>query len=234
VARAATLPAPGGAEEGPAAPVDLARALAAAVERMTADEREEAAHVLRQSGLFASGAMGGWSPATERDLLDRLGADEQESPSAERVALALAEAAAFVASTDKLARKTWRELSGGMAGLPKDELGVSIRRFATGDDDISRSQLAEQLEDIRSLIAALIASIGAVGGRLGDDLTRRLSPSAIEALARQDKRWHEVGTEAACWRRYKEVAATLDEAEIEREIKQLIVDGTRKYRHGIG
>jgi hypothetical protein len=53
-------------------------------------------------------------------------------------------------------------------------------------------------------------------------------------MARQDKRWHEVGTEAACWRRYKEVAATLDEAEIEREIKQLIVDGTKKYRHGIG
>ncbi len=233
MARAARPPedAGAGAEQSP---VELARALAAMAPRMTPDEREAAARELRQSGLFAAGGPGGWSPQAENDLLERIGAPEDAALDADRVAGALAETAAFVGSVDRLVCKTWRELSGGAAGLPRDELALGVRRYATGDTDISRSQLAEQLEGIRSLIAALIASVGAVGRRLGDDLNQRLGPAAIEAIARQDKRWHEMGVDSACWRRYKEVAATLEETEIEREIKQLIVDGAKKYRHGTG
>jgi hypothetical protein len=55
----------------------------------------------------------------------------------------------------------------------------------------------------------------------------RFSPLAIEDIARTEKKWSE-SLEAACWRKYRELAADSSVATIEKELRDTIAKSTEE------
>jgi hypothetical protein len=242
-ARTTPLPEdePVGAPPATASATRLAESLIAAYAEADPDERDRVWTVLARAGLGPDGAV-----RLGEDVLasvrEAAGMPEGSALEPERAGVIAAELVAFARRLDGLLQTTWRELSAGGGGsaaggvaageLPREPLDRQIAGYLAGGEAVSRAQVTARLEAVRGLAGALIAAIGGLNHELADRLHARLSPSKIEQLARQDKRWHEIGTEPACWRRYRDVAATLDEAELEQEIKRIITDNATRYRRG--
>lgn len=67
------------------------------------------------------------------------------------------------ASLDQLVWRTWKEMAPKSAIHHRGDLRRVMGRFAAGDADISRTQVSEDIEKLRKLIAAMIAAIKVAG-----------------------------------------------------------------------
>ena len=200
---------------------------------MTADERLMVYTRLEEAGLIAKQHQAGWSLNAEEAVIKKLGFSKEGPLDADRVLQLLIEQTQFMSQIARIVRATWQELSPRSAILPSAELAPMIEKFVTGDPDISRSQVDDEMERTRRLTAAMIAAIGRLGQVLSEKLTRELGVAALEQAARQDKRWHE-GIEATAWRVYKERSELFDETELDREIRRLLVEYTESVARGMG
>ncbi|XAL98987.1 hypothetical protein OT109_15550 [Phycisphaeraceae bacterium D3-23] len=200
---------------------------------MSSDDRLTVYVRLEEAGLIAKQHQAGWSLNAEEAALQKLGFSKDGPLDADRVLQLLVEQTQFMSQIARIVRATWQELSPRSAILPSAELTPMIEQFITGDADISRSQVGDEMERTRRLTAAMIAAIGRLGQVLSEKLTRELGAAVLEQAARQDKRWHE-GVEVAAWRVYKERAELLDETELDREIRRLLVEYTESVARGMG
>lgn len=200
---------------------------------MTSEDRLTVTTRLEEAGVITRQTRDGWSLNTEDAVTDKLGFDKNVPLDPERVLQLFAEQSALITQLEKIVQATWRELSprGGTIKADSD-LAKMFERFATGDDDISRSQVSDELERTRQLTAAMIAAIGRLGRVLAENLSKQYSPAVLEQAARQDKRWHE-GVEIAAWRLFKERAEGLDETELDREVRRLLVEYTESVARGL-
>ncbi len=216
---------------GPAAesPVAAAKRLAARAQGLPAAEREAVLDALAEGGLLDAGTRAADVGPAER-LREKLG---QPGPlSGERVAELAADLAEAVLAIERITWQTWRQLAPRSAvrrGRPLMELAG---RFASGDAEVGRSQVAEELERLRQLNAALISSLSQVGAVTHRQMSAA-SPDMVELGVRQEKRkWNDT-LEAACWRRYRELCAERDEAAVEREIMRSIAEYAESLIRGL-
>lgn len=200
--------------------------------QMTSDDRLTVYVRLEQAGVITKQTCDGWSINTEQAVAEKLGFDQERPFDSDRALQLLAEQTGFISQIDKIVRATWQELSPRSTVASSKELMSIFERFATGDDDVSRSQVGDELERTRRLTAAMIAAIGRLGRVLAENLAREYSPAVLEQAARQDKRWHE-GLEVAAWRLFKERSEGLDEAELDREVRRLLVEYTESVARGM-
>ncbi|MCA8981727.1 MAG: hypothetical protein KDC14_16980, partial [Planctomycetes bacterium] len=98
----------------------------------------------------------------------------------------------------------------------------------SGDPEVPRGQVQQDLEQLRRLIAGLIGSVGQAGQQIAQEYERKYSPMAIETLVPPSK-W---GRKEKLWDKYCELAP--DVREREREIYQCIATFAESLIKGLG
>jgi len=121
---------------------------------------------------------------------------------------------------DALCWKIWRQIAPESKHRSLSPLNTTLASYVSGGDETGRGQVAESLERFRSLTAALLSSVGKVGGTVYAQLVE-FSPSKVEALAKADKKWNESDAVAA-WRKYRELTETIDQATVDSKVMRTV------------
>lgn len=195
-------------------PVVLAERLAEAAGGMSERERETVLAVLGRAGLVPAGGSLG-SDAGDA-LAQALGFESGASVDSKRALAAAAELAQVVDRLDQLAWSTWKQMAPKSTLRRREAVGKTLARFVSEDEGASRAQLAEDLERFRQLTAAMLSSFSRVGP-LAHQIVAPFAPEEISRFARQEKKMLE-SVEVACWRKYQELAGSLERASVESEM----------------
>src|SRR5262249_44971789 len=98
----------------------------------------------------------------------------------------------------------------------------AMGRFVSEDPGMTRAQVSQEVDRLRELVAALIAGVGEVGRKFAGTYNARFAPSEIKVAANAERGPMFVKDEVKYWRKYVELWDTLDEATIEKEIRDAI------------
>jgi hypothetical protein len=200
---------------------------------LSEEQRKTAIARLKDAGLAeASGAgPGEWPAQPAKVLRTRLQLSDKDKIDPTRLLEVAGELVAFAASLDQLVWATWRQVA------PKSDLKRplplqrSCGKFTTGDPEISRTQVAADVDRLRQLTAGLISAIAQAGNLFAQRHVSKFSVTNIEAYA--DKMpGMLVSKEVKCWRQYKELSTAMDVQTIEREIQDAIAEYTETLIKG--
>jgi hypothetical protein len=140
----------------------------------------------------------------------------------------------FVLKLEPLVWNTWRKLSPRSAVRPQGSLKKNIEQFLGDGNEISSEQFDNDLKVLQRLIAAIISAVSQAGGQFAKRHLAKFSPSEISALVKMEHGSVFVSNEVKCWRKYVELAETLNEDSIEMEIRKAIVDYVESLAKGMG
>jgi hypothetical protein len=203
---------------------------------LPADQKEQFADTLHQAGLPTPSGQG--SSDRCREAIQMLKAelihgDEHEFDDT-RFAELIILLADFVCKLEPLVWNTWRKLSPRSGLRPPGALKKTMGQFLCDGPQVSRQQVDVQLKLLQRLIAAIITSISRVGSQFAKRHIAKFSPSEIEALVRMEHGSVFVSHEVKCWRKYLELADSLNEDSTETEIVRAIVDCVESLMKGAG
>jgi hypothetical protein len=200
---------------------------------LTEEQRKTAIARLKDAGYTdgAAAGAGEWPAQQAKALRTKLQLTDKEKLDATRLLELAGELVAFATSLDQLVWATWKQVA------PKSDLkrpGLiqrSCGRFAAGDTDISRTQIAADVDRLRQLTAGLISAIAQAGNLFAQRHVSKFSVANIEAYA--DKMpGMLVSKEVKCWRQFKELATAIDVQTIEKEIQDAIAEYTETLIKG--
>ena len=140
----------------------------------------------------------------------------------------------FVLKLDPVVWNTWRTLSPRSAVRPQGALAKKIGQFLCKDAEVSNSSVDDDLKVLQKLIAAMITAVSRASGQFARRHLARFSPSEIAALVKMESGSVFVSHEVKCWRKYVELAETLNEDAIDMEIRKAIVDYVESLTKGMG
>jgi hypothetical protein len=140
----------------------------------------------------------------------------------------------FVLRLEPVVWNTWRALSPRSAVRPQGALAEKIGRFLCKDAEVSSSSVDDDLKVLQRLIAAMTTAVSRVGGQFAKRHLAKFSPSEIAALVKMEPGSVFVSHEVKCWRKYVELAETLNEDAIDMEIKKALVDYVESLAKGMG
>ncbi len=140
----------------------------------------------------------------------------------------------FVLKLEPLVWNTWRTLSPRSTVRPQGSLAKKIGQFLCKDAEVSGGLVDEDLKVLQRLIAALTTAVSRAGGSFAKRHLAKFSPSEIAALVKMEPGGVFVSNEVKCWRKYVELAETLNEDAIDMEIKKAIVDYVESLAKGMG
>jgi hypothetical protein len=197
---------------------------------MTAEQKLALGEKLRGAGFVTEG-IGGWPAAAAEALANELSPGEKVRLDPVRTLELLAVLVAVSKSLDQLAWNTWKTMAPRSAIRRGTELNREMVRFVAGDPDYSRTQVKQDVERLRQLIAALISAVGKAGGQFAQKHLTRFSPNEIEMAV--GKAGIFGGQDAKCWQRYKELFGATDAASIESELLSSIVNWAEPLIKGL-
>ena len=140
----------------------------------------------------------------------------------------------FVLKLEPLVWNTWRTLAPRSTVRSQGALATKIGQFLCKNAEVSGSLVDEDLKILQRLIAALTTAVSRAGGQFAKRHLAKFSPSEIAALVRMEPGGVFVSHDVKCWRKYVELAETLNEDAIDMEIKKAIVDYVESLAKGIG
>jgi len=143
-----------------------------------------------------------------------LGMPEDEPIAPERLESLAWVLCAAMSNLDQVAWSTWEQVAPKSDLRRRAPLKEAVRAYLAGDRESAKIQ--EDAESTRLLCACLISALSQAG-HLAHRRMADLAPEEIESFARLERKWHE-GLESACWRKYRELAGTLDESSVESEM----------------
>lgn len=214
-------------------PSFLVARLAEIAPTLTDVQRRVLTDRLREAGLAPQASAG---PAWPDEALDKFKAKLQlrdGEPDAERVLDLVTMLAEAVSSLDQLTWTTWKTVSPRSAVRRPAPLGQSMGRFVAGDSEVGRGQVAQDVERVRQLTAALISAVSQIGRQFAQGHLAKFSPTEIAALAGMEGGSLLVSKEVKCWRKYVELAGALDESAIEAEIMQVLAAYAESLMKGL-
>lgn len=193
----------------------LLRQLLRASESMTPEQKREAGERLAAAGIAPEGV--GAAPA---EAVARAKAAMQIPAEASADLGRMLEASALLAEQvvllDTLVWKIWRQMAPESAHRSRGAIGQTLASYISGSGETGRGQVAEELERFRQLTAAVLSSVGKLGGTVYAQLSQ-MSPHNVESMSKAEKKWNE-SVEIAAWRKYKELAGKLDQAKVESDV----------------
>ena len=140
----------------------------------------------------------------------------------------------FISKLEPVVWNTWRALSPRSAVRSQGALAKKIGQFLCKDAEVSRSSIDEDLKVLQRLIAAMTTAVSRAGGQFAKRHLAKFSPSEIAALVKMEPGGVFVSHEVKCWRKYVELAETLNEDAIDMEIRKAIVDYVESLAKGMG
>jgi hypothetical protein len=197
---------------------------------LTEEQRKTAIARLKDAGLTDSTGPD-WPAQPAKALRAKVQLTDKDKLDATRVLELNGELVAFLISLDQLVWATWKQIA------PKSDLKrpAAIQRacgrFVAGDADISRSQIATDVDKLRQLTAGLISAIAQTGNLFAQKHVGKFSVANIEAYADKQPGML-VSKEVKCWRQFKELATAMDVQTIEKEIQDSIAEYTETLIKG--
>ena len=140
----------------------------------------------------------------------------------------------FVLKLEPVVWNTWRTLSPRSAVRPQGALAKKIGQFLCKDAEVSNRSVDDDLKVLQKLIAAMTTAVGRASGQFAKRHLAKFSPSEIAALVKMEPGSVFVSHEVKCWRKYVELAETLNEDAIDMEIRKAIVDYVESLTKGMG
>ncbi len=206
-----------GVTEGPPSAAQLVTEIVA----LPADVQQQVLQGLEQHGLAAPpAATAAPTPdAAAQDLMREMGLAELDP---ERVFVLFQRLAQFIKSFERVTWSTWRLIAPRSSIKRTAASADMISAFVSGQGDTTLEDVDSNLELLRKLAAALVASISQIGQRITQEYFARMSPKEIETLIGVEKGGLLTSREVRCWRKYEELAGTFDEMAFEQEVKSMI------------
>lgn len=139
----------------------------------------------------------------------------------------------FTLVMDQLAWRIWRDLSPASSIKRPPAFKSDLAAFLAGDPRVSREQVREQLDRLRKVLAGLTSAAPRAGELFAARQVQQLSPPVVEAAAARgaapvigDRK------ETACWRKYQELAKTMETDALARELLTLWGETAEKIISG--
>ena len=200
---------------------------------LPADRKESVTKKLNQMGMSLH-VSENYSNESIEKLRTHLQLGDESDFNAERLTELIILLASFVYKLEPLVWNTWRRLSPRLGIRRSGELKKTIGQFLSNDSNISQEYIENELKELQQLTAAVITAIGRVGSQFAKHHLARFSPSEISSLVKMEHRSVLVSHEVKCWRKFIELADTLNEDSIETEITKAIVNYVESLVKGMG
>lgn len=208
-------------------PVLLTARLVEIAPTLSREERQTLTEQLRKAGLAPEG-HNDWPKKATQALASELQLTPEESVDGGRLLELVALLVRLAQSLEQLAWETWKRMAPRSTIRRPARLQGTLRRFLRGDADVTSGQIADDVNQLRRLLAALISAVAQAGRRVGAAQFKTLSPSEIRLLVKTEsggglKSLIQKSPDAKCWEKYVELAGQITEESIERDIIEAIV-----------
>jgi hypothetical protein len=185
---------------------------------------------LKEAGLAgSSGAGPTWPEAQANDLRAKLQMTGRENLDPLRVLELLTQLVEVTCSLDQVVWNTWRVMSPQGTVKRPAVLQKTMARFIAGDQDVPRGQVSQDVGKLRQLIAALIGAVSQTG-RFAMQHFKSFWPDEIKVLVGTSG----FGLESRYWRKYAELAGTMDVGAVQDAIRQAIAEYAEALIRGTG
>jgi hypothetical protein len=167
-------------------------------------QRQVVVQRLREAGL-AVVEKAGWALKAEQDFRGKVPLTAQQLVDPTRLIELAGSLLASTVKIDDIVFRTFLHMGGGKARLPHRDLLPTATGYVSANPQVSHAEMAECLERIRQLTAALILAVGKVDQQVGARHEQMFSPGAILAAVQAQKGGFMVGQDAKCWQKYCEL-----------------------------
>jgi len=190
---------------------------------LSSDAKTDFLRQLQEAGLVPRDTGGGAFIELAPDAQKKVGLPPNVPINVERaVKLLVVESEALLA-LDQLGWTLWKQMASKSAIRKDVEMSKLSGQYLAGDSEVSTQQLIQALEKTRRLIAGLMGAVGRAGNIYAKKQVARLSPEAIEDLAKMEKKFMD-SVEVTAWRIYVRLAKEhLSEPAIENGIQEAMV-----------
>ena len=200
---------------------------------LPADQKESITRRLQQTGPGSQIRMD-YSDESIVKLKTTLQISDKSDFDTDRLAELVVLLVNFVYKLEPLVWNTWRKLSPRSNIRRSGELKKTVGQFLSNDSNISQEHIENELKELQQLTAAVITAIGRVGSQFAKHHLAKFSPSEISSLVKMEHRSVLVSHEVKCWRKFLELADTLNEDSIDTEITKTIVNYVESLVKGLG
>jgi hypothetical protein len=175
-----------------------------------------------------------FDPAAVRSFCATLELPTAQAPDPNRL-LALAETLIeFVQPVYQLTWTTWRTLAPNSAIRRTGNLQRTLTQFIAGEEG-SADALANELNRLRQMAASLVSALGHVGQQVTAGYLSRFQPGEIEQIVAAESGGGGglfKSQAARCWRKYQELAAMLESAALDTEVRRAIATHVEQLMKG--
>lgn len=191
---------------------------------LTEEQRRALVGRLAEANL-APPASGDLPAAQVTALKAKLGMAAADNLDAARTLEMLTDLVTLASSLDQLVWSAWRQVAARSTLRRQNPLQRTMARYAAGEQDLTRGNISQDIERLRQLTASLVAAIGQIGRQFMQRYLHKFHPDEVQAIVQTEKAGGMfVSEEVKCWRKYKELARSLDEATVESEIQQAVAE----------
>lgn len=215
-------------------PTELADALVECAPRLSSAEREQIVARLQSSGL--SPAPGGeMSQEILTEIKTRLKLAPEEEIDSQRLGKLFVIFSDLTLALDQLVWNLWKSAAPQSAirrEISPSDVRMLVRRSLCGDAEASATQVQQQLESTRQLIAGLLAGLGSAGQAFGARFQERYAPDAIRTAVEADSGGFFASADVKCWKHYESLAPELAPDAIETQVREAVVKYTEDLIRG--
>lgn len=129
----------------------------------------------------------------------------------------------YVSSVEKLVWRAWQEISPRSPLRRGAPIGATIGRYSGGSGEVSLNEVRQELERLRQLSVGIIGAMSGTAN-LVHNRVQTLAPEGVMAAAKDEGRKAWESWEVAYWRKYRELAAVLDQPVFEKMVREALAD----------